>query len=324
MEPGIVDRVRARVQDGALLAPGAPVVVLLSGGRDSVCLLDVAVAVAGPAAVRALHVDHGLRADAHHDRAVCADLCAALGVPLEVHRASAPPARGNLQAWGREERYAAGARAASAHPGAVLAVAHTATDQVETILYRLASSPGRRALLGMEERRDPIVRPLLSTSREETGAYCAARGLAYADDPTNATDAYARNRVRHDLVPALRAVHPAAERNVLRTAVLLRDEAEVLDAVVAAELGEGGDIALERLAALPRALARLVVRRLAEDATGSFCARAAGRVDDVLALGDGALDLGDGARAVVTGGRLRVERTPPLPPRHEPAEGGAL
>jgi tRNA(Ile)-lysidine synthase len=121
--------------------------------------------------------------------------------------------------------------------------------------------------------------------------------------------------VREGLVPALRAVHPRAEENVLATAALLREEGAVLDELVAGVL-EGGDrIAIDRLAALPRALARLVVRRLAEDAAGRLCPRAAARLEDLLALGPrgGALDVGDGARAVVERGELRFEPTPPLP-----------
>jgi tRNA(Ile)-lysidine synthase len=118
-------------------------------------------------------------------------------------------------------------------------------------------------------------------------------------------------------VPALRALDPRAERNILRTAELLREEAAVLDEVVAGVLRDGADgIALARLAALRPALARLVVRRLAEDAVGAGGARAAGRLADILALGDrGALDVGAGARAVVTRGVLRFERTPPRPGR---------
>jgi tRNA(Ile)-lysidine synthase len=304
-----------RVAATELLAAGRPVVVLLSGGRDSVCLVDVAVGLSGAKAVRALHVNYGLRAEADGDEAHCAAVCAALGVPLEVHRAARPDgAPGNLQAWARDVRYATAARlAATAGPDARVAAAHTATDQAETILYRLAASPGRRALLGMPARSGRLVRPLLAVTREETAAWCRTRGLHWREDATNESDRYARGRVRGALVPALRAVHPAAERNVLRTAELLRDEAEVLDIVVETALAGRDRIAVEHLAALPRALARLVVRRLAEAATGELCARAPGRLDDILALGDGALDLGAGARAVVDRGVLRCERTPPLP-----------
>jgi tRNA(Ile)-lysidine synthase len=306
-----------RVAATGLLEPGRPVVVLLSGGRDSVCLLDVAARLCGASAVSALHVNYGLRAEADGDEAHCRTLCQGLGVEIEVERAARPEgARGNLQAWARDVRYAAAERlAAAAGPGACIAAAHTATDQAETILYRLAASPGRRALLGMPARSGRLVRPLLGVTREETGAWCRARGLAWREDATNDSHIYARGRVRADLVPALRAVHPAAERNVVRTAELLRDEAEVLDVVVDTALAGRDRIAIEHLRALPRALARLVVRRLAEAATGEMCARAPARLDDILALGDGALDLGAGARAVVEGGVLRCERTPPLPAR---------
>jgi tRNA(Ile)-lysidine synthase len=306
-----------RVAATGLLTAGRPVIVLLSGGRDSTCLLDVAVELAGREAARALHVNYGLRPEADEDQAACEALCATLGVALEVQRAARPDdVPGNLQAWARDVRYGIGAERAAAL-GAWLAVAHTATDQAETILYRLAASPGRRALLGMERRSGRLVRPLLDVTREDTAAWCRERGLAWREDASNDDARFARARVRAGLVPALRSVHPLAERNVVRTAQLLRDEAEVLDVVVDTALAGRDRIAVAHLAALPRALARLVVRRLAEDATGELCGRAAGRLDEILALDEGSLDVGDGARAVVESGVLRCERTPPLP-AHRP------
>ena len=306
------DDLLERVRATGLLPAGGSVVVLLSGGRDSVCLLDVAVRLAGPESVAGLHVNYGLRDAAAGDEAHCRALCDRLDVALEVHAAQRPEGAGNLQAWARDVRLGAGAGLAVAR-GARLATGHTASDQVETVLYRLAASPGRRALLGMGERDGLLVRPLLRVTREQTASHCAARGLAWREDASNDDPAYARNRVRGGLVPALRQLHPAAEANVVRTAELLRDEAAVLDEVVDTALAGRDRIAVAHLAALPPALARLVLRRLAEDAAGRLCARAAGRLDDVLALGDGALDLGDGARAVVAGGVLRADRTPPGP-----------
>ena len=223
----------ARVREEGLLQPGAPVLVLLSGGPDSVCLLDLAVRVSG--AVTALHVDYGLRDSSAEDAAHCEALCARLGVPLHVHRPRRP--EGNLQAWARDVRYAEALRLAEGD----VAAGHTASDQVETVLYRLAASPGRRALLGMRPREGRVIRPLLGAWRAETEAWCAEHGLPWREDPTNATDAYARNRARHRLVPALRELHPAAEANVLRTVELLRDEAAVLDAAVDAVLAEAGE-----------------------------------------------------------------------------------
>jgi tRNA(Ile)-lysidine synthase len=305
----MADDVLARVRATGLLAAGADVVVLLSGGRDSVCLLDVAVELGCSA--RALHVNYGLRDEAGEDEAHCRALCERLGVALAVHRPTRPDdAPGNLQAWARDVRYAAAAEVAG---GDLVAVGHTASDQAETVLYRLAASPGRRALLGMRPRSGHLVRPLLGVTREQTGAWCRARGLAWRDDVTNASDDFARGRVRHGLLAALEAVDVRAAANVVRTAELLREEAEVLDVVVDTALAGRDRIAVSYLADLPPALARLVVRRLAEAATGGLCGRAPGRLDDIFALGeDGALDVGDGARAVVSGGVLRFEATPPL------------
>jgi len=301
-----------QVRGAGLPAAGTPVVVLLSGGRDSVCMLDLAVRALGAEEVAALHVNYGLRDDAGADERYCTELCERLGVALAVERPRRPEGPGNLQAWARDVRYAAAARLALAR-GAAIATGHTADDQVETILYRLASSPSRRALLGMRPRDGRLVRPLLGFTRAQTTVYCEERGLSWREDATNAESTYARNRVRHGLVPALEAIHPAAAANVLRTAALLRDEAEVLDALVAAELGgdERNTIELERLAALPPALRRLVVQRLADAAAGRPVPGAANHADEVAALrrtGKAMLDLGSGVRAVVERGILHAER----------------
>jgi tRNA(Ile)-lysidine synthase len=303
------------VREGGLLEPGASVVAMLSGGRDSVCLLDLLARLLGSEAVTALHVNYGLRDDSDEDEAHCARLCERLGPALEIERPRRPEGPGNLQAWARDTRYSAAARLALPD-GALIATGHTADDQVETILYRLASSPSRRALLGMRRRDGSLVRPLLDFTRAQTTAYCEEQGLEWRDDPTNAEDGYARNRVRNRLVPALTEIHPAAARNVLRTAELLRDEAEVLDALVDAELGgvngsARGTIELRWLAELPRALRRLVVQRLADRAAGRPVPGAANHADEVAALrrtGMAMLDLGGGTRAVVERGVLHVER----------------
>jgi tRNA(Ile)-lysidine synthase len=303
------------VREGGLLPPGMPVVAMLSGGRDSVCLLDLATRLLGAELVTALHVNYGLRDDSDADEEHCAELCERLGVELKIERPRRPEGPGNLQAWARDTRYAAAARLAEGSDG-VIATGHTADDQVETILYRLASSPSRRALLGMRPHDGRLVRPLLGFTRAETTAYCEERGLPWHDDPSNEEPAYARNRVRHGLAAALAEVHPAAAQNVLRTAELLRDEAEVLDALVAAEL-EAGDgsarntIELDRLAELPPALRRLVVQQLADRAAGRPVAGAANHAEEVAALrrtGTAMLDLGGGVRAIAERGTLRAER----------------
>lgn len=304
----------ARVEGGGLIAPPRTLVALVSGGRDSVCMLDLAVRVRGPAAVLGIHVDYGLRPESHDDADFCASLCERLGVELVLERPVRPEGPGNLQAWARDIRYAAAARLAEARD-ATIVTGHTADDQVETILYRLASSPSRRALLGMKERDGRLARPLLGTTRAEVTAYDEERGLAWREDATNEEESYARNRVRHGLLPELEAIHPAAVANVLRTAALLRDEAEVLDGLVGGELDGSlgaarGRIAHARFAELPPSLRRLVLQRLADAAAGRPVPGAARFADQVAGLtrGGSRLDLGDGVRAVLEGGVLRAER----------------
>jgi tRNA(Ile)-lysidine synthase len=316
------DRVLEQVRVGGLLPAGGFVVVLLSGGRDSVCLLDVAVRLAGSGGddcVAAVHVNYGLRDESGDDERHCAALCERLGVGLTIERPRRPEAGGNIQAWARDVRYAAAAKLALEHGGgsaAVVAAGHTADDQVETILYRLASSPSRRALLGMRRHDGSLARPLLGFTRAETTAYCEQRGLRWRDDASNAEPVYARNRVRLELLPELEKIHPAAAANVLRTAALLRDEAEVLEGLVDAEVdGSGeldrGTISLQRLGELPPALRRLVLQRLADGAAGRpvpGAARFAEQVAGLRRTGTARLDLGGGVRAVVESGLLHAER----------------
>jgi tRNA(Ile)-lysidine synthase len=299
-----------------LIPAGGPLLVLLSGGGDSVALLDVAVRL--EARVSALHVNYGLRDGADEDEAFVRGLCADLGVPLVVERvelASAPPSpgapasppRGNLQAQAREARYSLAER----HAEGLYATGHTASDQAETVLYRLAVSPGSRALQGMPARRGRLVRPLLGVTRDEVRDYLRERGLEWREDPSNADRRFARARVRHDLLEALRSIGPAAERTIAETARQLREEAEVLDAAVddaLERLGGGPAVSASDLGREPAAVRRLVLRRLAEAAGGEL---GAGEAEQILALGgrgSKSLDLGGGLRAVVEYGTLRFTR----------------
>jgi tRNA(Ile)-lysidine synthase len=311
MSDAVADEIVAAVTSAGLIERGHPVLVMLSGGRDSVCLLDVAVTVAGAGAVSALHINYGLRESAAGDEQHCRVLCERLGIGLDVRKPGAPTL-GNLQAWARDVRYGAAAQLALERQ-AVVAAGHTATDQVETILYRLASSPSRRALLGMRAQDGLLIRPLLGFTREQTADYCLARGLDWRDDETNETDKYARGRVRHGLVPALREVHPGAERNVLALSEILRDEALVLDGLVDDVLNGASAVTLGSLRELPPALARLVVQRLADGVQGRPAPGCARRLPEILALRDAGtthLDLPNGVRATAVDGVLTFGLTP--------------
>src|SRR5437016_2515110 len=195
------DRAFDVARASGLIREGEPLVVLLSGGADSVCLLDVAVRLG--ADLGALHVNYGLRPGSDADEQFCRVLCGRLEVPVTVERVEL--GEGNLQAQAREARYAIAERLAGERD-CDYAAAHTASDQAETVLYRLAVSPGSRALLGMAPRRGRLVRPLLEAGREDTREYCRGRGLSWHDDPTNEAPRFARSRLRHEVLPVLPAL----------------------------------------------------------------------------------------------------------------------
>jgi len=195
-------RVEAHIRSHGLIAPKGEVTCLVSGGADSTCLWHVLRELGYR--VRAVHVDHGLRGD---DSAADARFCAER-LDAEVIRVRQRPLRHPTEAALRERRYAAtlglGLRATG----------HTASDQIETVLYRLVSSGSTR---GIRVRRgDGVVRPLLPLWREETEAYCRARGFDWRVDATNPDTK--RGLIRERLLPLLEELDPRARDNLLALA----------------------------------------------------------------------------------------------------------
>ncbi len=201
-------RVLAWCEQAGLFAHGQRVAAAVSGGADSMALLRILLALAGrlEVEVSACHVNHKLRgAAADADEAFVREECARLGVPLQVCRAGEDglPLAGGGEAGARALRYACFERV---HAGGIdrIATAHTVTDQAETLLFRLARGTGLHGAGGIRPARDFYVRPLLCLTRAEVEAYCRAAGQGWVTDGTNLSDAYARNRLRHDALPALR------------------------------------------------------------------------------------------------------------------------
>jgi tRNA(Ile)-lysidine synthase len=272
-----------------------------------------------------VHVNHGLRSSADADEHFCVALCDELGVELDVERVEVDD-RGNLEARARAARYEAAERVRERRALDRIATGHTSTDQVETVVYRLVSSPGRRALLGMPRRSGRLIRPLLDITREDTHEYCAAVGLEWRQDETNLDRRFARNRLRLDVLPHFREIHAGAEKNVLATADQLREESEVLERMVdeaARQVGTGGGVSSvdgARLRELEPALRRLLLRRLAEEAAGTPLPLRADQVREIEELagrgGSASLDIGGGVRVVSEYGLLRFQRDIDLePPR---------
>jgi tRNA(Ile)-lysidine synthase len=189
------DRVERFVREHELIAAGGKVMCLVSGGADSTCLWHLLGSLGYR--VSALHVNHKLRgADSEEDARVCAEVFGAEVVELDGAGLSEAGLRAQRRSVAR---------------GRLRATGHTASDQVETVLYRLVS---RGAATGIAPRTDGVVHPLLPLWREETEAYCRAAGLEFRVDATNADTK--RGLIRDEILPLLRRLHPAADENLLR------------------------------------------------------------------------------------------------------------
>ena len=202
-------RIEEHVRRHGLIAPGGEICCLVSGGADSACLWHALNALGYR--VSAIHVNHRLRGDeSEADARYCRDVLGAEVVEVE--------GAGLSEAGLRTQRY-------SVARDRLRATGHTASDQVETILYRLAS---RGTATGMEARReDGVVRPLLTVWRQETAAYCLAEGLEFRTDSSNPETK--RGLIRDEVLPLLRRLHPGADANILRAL----DRRETLPPVLA-------------------------------------------------------------------------------------------
>ncbi|HSI80175.1 MAG TPA: tRNA lysidine(34) synthetase TilS [Solirubrobacterales bacterium] len=311
-----LDELRELVAASGLIDPGSSVVVMTSGGPDSACAAAAVARLLGAEPVHALHVNYALRGGAGESEAACRRLCAALRLDLHIERSDPALLEGrNLQAAAREIRYDAAERLRVRTGADLVVTGHTLTDLAETVLYRLAASPGTRSLLGLPPRSGRVVRPLLAIDRDRARELAAGAGLAFADDETNDDPTFARNRIRARVLPELRELSAAAERNIAATRAELAEEAELLDRVVLEALdsaGAGAGAIAVRAAELDRwepALRRLALRALAERAAGRPVPIGSARTAEILDLaarpGGGEIDLGRGLTAACEAGFVR-------------------
>ena len=256
MATDVVASVRERVH-AVLGVEASSLVVAVSGGPDSVSLLDAVVAVACvlPCQLVVGHVDHRLRPESAEDAAFVSQLAAGYGLRCEV-RVVDVPALAQRQLLGIEEaariaRYRALAAIAHETHAASIVTGHTRSDAVETLLMHLMRGSGGRGLVGMRDGDylDPALvdepatlhdhdrywvwRPLRQVDRDETVEYCHARGLEYRTDPTNADSRFLRNRIRQHLLPVLRTYNPSVDAALDRLGRATDDDERFLDAVVA-------------------------------------------------------------------------------------------
>lgn len=220
---------------GMLPPSGGTMLVAVSGGRDSVCLLHYLASLGRRRgfAVAAAHYNHLMRPTAGRDEAFVAGLCRELSVPLYVERGDVR-AIARQEGWGVEEagrrlRYDFLERTADAIGASRIATAHHLSDQAETVVLNLLRGTGPEGLAGIPPVRGRLIRPLLQTPRQEIEAYLKAHGLGHVEDETNDSMDFTRNRLRQEVWPLLVTLHPAPERSIARAAAILRRENVFLD-----------------------------------------------------------------------------------------------
>jgi tRNA(Ile)-lysidine synthase len=273
------ERVAARLWAPARAERGDRLVVALSGGLDSVVLLHMlrfAPELGGPELVAA-HLDHRMRPDSGEDARWVAELAHAWGVPIELGAAGAPAAPSS-EAEARDARYAFLEEVRARVSARWILTAHHADDQAETVLFRIARGTGVAGLRGIPVRRGALLRPLLSVWREELTEYAVAHDLAYRVDPTNTDPRFARNLIRHRIVPALVDVAPGARRSLVRLArVAAREERAwrallpgLLEAALLERSPERVVLARDALAGWPEALQARVLRRCTRELGGAL------------------------------------------------------
>lgn len=309
----VLQRLTATARQHQMFLPRRTVLVAVSGGPDSVCLLESLVRLHRLFRYRleVFHLDHGLRADSAADAAYVRRLATRHHLPLHLEVLERDPERGvSVEGWAREQRLASGARVARRIDAGRIAVGHTLDDQAETVLLNLVTGSGLRGLAGISPVAGPYVNPLIDVSRSEVEAFCRSLGLRPREDPTNRDPRFLRNAIRLRALPGLeRAVRRSVREPLVRTAEGLREDAEELsrqareasDGVVI-ETADGVDVHAVRLLDLPRAIGGRVVSA-AVYRCGATCTRA-----DVEAVFDLAQGRPQRRRDLSSGLKARRER----------------
>ncbi len=257
-----------------MISPGDRVLVAISGGSDSTALLHVLARLSPRlrCRLRACHIHHGLRGgDADADAEAAAALAASLRVPFTEHRADvrarARARRMSIEAAARAVRYELLESTARRFRADRIATGHTADDQAETVLLNMLRGAGLQGLGGIPPVRGNIIRPLLDVTRAQAQEYCAAQQLNFRLDLSNLDTTLRRNRIRHEIIPALREVQPKAVEGLCRLAEIVRVENALMTDLAARALREMGTrrplgmgIARAPFLALPPALQRRVLR----------------------------------------------------------------
>lgn len=213
-----ISKVLRYSKDRELFPAGSTVLVAVSGGADSMALLDILVRCSdlfGIKKITAFHLNHRVRGEeALRDEQFVEDYCKSRRIPLIVYRLSEEEVANHSEALLRDLRYRYLAKAKEKTESDLIALGHTKSDQAETVFFRLMRGSGLLGVSGMTGRAEYLVRPLLCLSREETEQYCAEKEIRFCMDSTNDDDRYSRNYIRHQILPAAKGLFPSVEEHI--------------------------------------------------------------------------------------------------------------
>jgi tRNA(Ile)-lysidine synthase len=246
-----------------MLPEGARVIVAVSGGADSVCLLHVLIELFPNSVAGVAHFNHKWRAEASdEDERFVADLASRHALPF--FRAEATASKGNREQEARRAR-----QKFFLSLGAIIALGHTRDDQAETVLFRFLRGSGLAGLAGIAPAANGIIRPLIDTTRTEVEQYLRSRNIPWREDATNLDLTFARNRIRHELLPQLaRDWNPKITNALANLADLAHEEEKWVGQVP--DLSSSVELQISSLTTNPRALARRQIRRAIANAKGDL------------------------------------------------------
>lgn len=269
------ENVFAAVRDFGMSELSDTVTVALSGGADSVSLLRVIIEGGFFSEIHACHLNHGIRGEeSDADEEFCRNLCNKLGIPIKVKRVNIPKLRENhesIEEAARRIRYDF-FRDCVEGSGGIIATAHTASDNTETVLFNLTRGTGAAGLCGIPPVRISdgltVIRPLIYCTRADVEKYLSALSQDHVTDKTNLCTDYSRNRIRLNVIPELEKINPSLSRSVSRMTKSLRADNEFLDGLTVGFLERfksgRGWIAAE-LNALPEPIKLRAVRKILQD-----------------------------------------------------------
>ena len=290
----MLDRIVEFIARHQMLSPGAHVGVAVSGGADSVFLLEALreVTPRWNLQLSIVHIEHGIRGAASHaDAEFVQALASRHNLPFHLRQADVPSLGGNLEQAARQVRQTFFNELISTRRIDRIATGHTRSDQAETVLYRILRGSGTAGLSGiLPVTNDGVIRPLLELGRGEIECWLRLRNIPWREDATNQDRSFARNRLRHEILPLLRETfNPRLDETLANLAALARDdESYWASQMVHHRLKAGCNnpviVPISELAALPPALARRLIRRIIEVTKGDLRQIDFAHVERVLAM----------------------------------------